>query len=388
MRMELSPQGLYFLAAHEGIVPAPYLDSVGVWTYGIGHAETSGLAPNPRHMPRGMPVDLDAELTRVFEVFAKDMERFSADVNRAVKVPMKQHEFDAAVSFHFNTGGIARATWVKSWNAGNKTAASAQIMNWRKPPEIIGRRKAEQRLWTHGNYGDKQVAVFGITSSNKPRYSDVRRRLTQDDVVRLMGRTDSPTEPHVEPPAPKPPSGGFWGFLAALLSSLFSRPTPKADGPQGFVPVPHEGRTIWVMPDFYKRDGIRMPVTGIDALRIAQEKSRVLGLPLTLPTREMVDSIHKAADVRLLMPTRTDNRQDRGTYGSVDAQIETALRGRSGLLSGHKKEILRPLRKGNVTIYGGMRADGTFWQTRPSSIHSETYTDYSHGLRLVYDPEG
>jgi lysozyme len=61
-----------------------------------------------------MPADLDAELTRVFEVFAKDMERFSADVNRAVKVPMKQHEFDAAVSFHFNTGGIGRATWVKS----------------------------------------------------------------------------------------------------------------------------------------------------------------------------------------------------------------------------------------------------------------------------------
>jgi hypothetical protein len=137
------------------------------------------------------------------------------------------------------------------------------------------------------------------------------------------------------------------GFLAALFA-FFMRPSKKPVqklGPQGFVPVPHEGRTIWVMPDFYKRDGIRMPVTGIDALRIAQERSRALGLPLTLPTREMVDSIHKAADVRLLMPTRTDNRQDRGTYGSVDAQIETALRGRSGLLSGHKKEILRPLRR-------------------------------------------
>jgi N-acetylmuramoyl-L-alanine amidase len=197
------------------------------------------------------------------------------------------------------------------------------------------------------------------------------------------------TEPHVEPPTPKPPGGGLIGFLAALFA-FFMRPSKKPVqklGPQGFVPVPHEGRTIWVMPDFYKRNGIRMPVTGIDALRIAQEKSRALGLPLTLPTKEMVDSIHKAADVRLLMPTRTDNRQDRGTYGSVDAQIETALRGRSGLLSGHKKEILRPLKKGKVTIYGGMRADGTFWQP-VSSVHHEGYTDYSHGLRLVYDPEG
>jgi hypothetical protein len=47
--------------------------------------------------------------------------------------------------------------------------------------------------------------------------------------------------------------------------SLFSRKPaePQKLGPQGFVPVPHEGRTIWVMPDFYKRDGIRMPVTGV-----------------------------------------------------------------------------------------------------------------------------
>jgi hypothetical protein len=43
--------------------------------------------------------------------------------------------------------------------------------------------------------------------------------------------------------------------------------------------------------------------------------------------------------------------------------------------------------KGKVTIYGGMRADGTFWQP-VSSVHGETYTDYSHGLRLVYDPDG
>jgi hypothetical protein len=74
------------------------------------------------------------------------------------------------------------------------------------------------------------------------------------------------------------------------------------------------------------------------------------------------------------------------TYRSVDAEIERKLAGRSGLISGHKKEILRPARAGRVTIYGGMKSDGTFWQP-VSSVHGETYTDYSHGLRLVYDPE-
>jgi hypothetical protein len=113
----------------------------------------------------------------------------------------------------------------------------------------------------------------------------------------------------------------------AALASLFTRKPAKPQklGPQGFVPVPHEGRTIWVMPDFYKRDGIRMPVTGRDALRIAQERSRaMLGLPLTLPTKEMVDSIHRAADVRLVMPVRGEPRQAMETYRSVDAEIERA----------------------------------------------------------------
>jgi N-acetylmuramoyl-L-alanine amidase len=196
-------------------------------------------------------------------------------------------------------------------------------------------------------------------------------------------------------PAQAPPSvnspprerGGFFAVLMAALASLFTRKPAKPQklGPQGFVPVPHQGRTIWVMPDFYKRDGIRMPVTGVDALRIAQEKSRALGLPLTLPTKEMVDSIHKAA-TKLVMPTRGEPRQSIETYRSVDAEIERALAGRAGLVSGHKKEILRPARAGRVTIYGGMKSDGTFWQP-VSSVHGETYTDYSHGLRLVYDPE-
>jgi lysozyme len=227
--MKLSPQGLYFLAAHEGIVPAPYLDSVGVWTYGIGHAETSGLPPNPRRMQRGMPPDLDAELVRVFEVFAEDMEKFSADVNRAVTVPMEQHEFDAAVSFHFNTGAIGRATWVRSWNVGDKAAASREIMNWTKPPEITGRRRAEQRLWTHGDYGDKAVAVYGITSSNKPRYSDVRRRLSQDDVVRLMG---------IPSAARRAPSPAFGGQAPAAGAGRL----PHASDGRSHVPVLPQAR--------------------------------------------------------------------------------------------------------------------------------------------------
>ncbi|MEO0720848.1 MAG: lysozyme [Pseudomonadota bacterium] len=221
--MKLSPQGLHFLARHEGIVPAPYLDSVGVWTYGIGHAETSGIAPNPRHMRRGMPEDLDAELVRVFDVFRKDMAKFEAGVNAAVKVPMRQHEFDAAVSFHFNTGGIARATWVKTWNAGDKAKAAKQIMNWRKPPEIIGRRTAEQTLWAQGDYGSGKAHVWRVSASNKPVYRGPLRSLTQQDVMRLLRAEAPKPDPTPAPTPSKPPAARKTGFLAFLLSLLWRK---------------------------------------------------------------------------------------------------------------------------------------------------------------------
>lgn len=181
--MKLSAKGMYFLAAHEGIVPAPYLDSQGYWTYGIGHAETSGIDPNPKNLPRGEPSDLDSELDRVFAVFMSDMDVFSKAVSDAIKVSVAQHEFDAAVSFHYNTGAIGRATWVKSLNSGDRQKAAREIMNWKKPPEIIGRREAEQDLFANGNYGNKSVAVFGVSSTNQPLYGRVLRRMTMDQFL-------------------------------------------------------------------------------------------------------------------------------------------------------------------------------------------------------------
>ncbi len=35
--MKTSDKGIAALVAHEGIVPGPYLDSEGVWTYGYAY---------------------------------------------------------------------------------------------------------------------------------------------------------------------------------------------------------------------------------------------------------------------------------------------------------------------------------------------------------------
>lgn len=193
--MQTSDKGVAFLVAHEGIVPAPYFDSVNVLTWGIGHTAAAG-PPIPADMPRGMPDDLDAALRDVFAVFRRDLARYEADVLRVMgRTPMKQHEFDAAVSWHFNTGRIARAAWVDLWKSGRTAeAASSMLANWRKPAAIIGRRTAERDLFLGGDYGQAKATVWHVSSTGKIIWQQAKR-LSQADILALMGRTDDPN-PH------------------------------------------------------------------------------------------------------------------------------------------------------------------------------------------------
>jgi lysozyme len=184
--LSTSPAGVAALAAHEGFVPGPYKDSRGVWTAYTGHTAAAG-APVPADMPRGMPEDLDAALKAGFRVFKADLARYEADVRAALRVPVEQHEFDAAVSFHYNTGAIGRAEWVRKLNAGDRAGAAAAIMNWRSPAEIAERRHAEQLLFRDGVYPNKAMAVWPVTESGAPLFSRALRRIPADEIAGIVG---------------------------------------------------------------------------------------------------------------------------------------------------------------------------------------------------------
>lgn len=199
--MRTSDQGLAFIVAHEGVVPAPYLDSVGVLTFGIGHTAAAG-PPDPHQMARGMPPDLDEALAYAFATFRRDLPKYEAGVNKVLAgrtVP--QHEFDAAVSFHFNTGAISHAQWVKDWLAGRKTAAAGKMMNWRKPSAVISRREAERDLFLDGTYGTKLAAVWAVGSKTNVIWKKPVRTLTQAQVVNMV-RPAPPPEPRPAPVLP------------------------------------------------------------------------------------------------------------------------------------------------------------------------------------------
>jgi lysozyme len=174
--MTTSPQGVAAIARHEGIVLEPYLDVAGVWTIGIGHTASAG-DPDPA---TSGPITLDQAIS----IFRRDLAKFEDRVRTAVKVYLAQHEFDALVSFDFNTGGIYRAELTKALNRGDKAAAAEGFMGWRRPPAIIPRRQAEQRLFRTGSYPTGGVPIWSVSASKRP--AKIVRSIPQEDVVALM----------------------------------------------------------------------------------------------------------------------------------------------------------------------------------------------------------
>ncbi len=164
--MKMTRRGMLALALHEGLVPAPYKDVKGIWTYGIGHTAEAG-APDPEKMPRGVPADLDAAIRDVLVLFARDVVRYEAEVLRAVRVPLVARQFDALVSFHYNTGAIAEAALTRHLNAGNPGAAAAAFMNWVTPSSLRPRRTAEMRLFRDGVYPTGAIPVWGVTAAGQ-----------------------------------------------------------------------------------------------------------------------------------------------------------------------------------------------------------------------------
>jgi lysozyme len=214
--MRTTDHGLLALARHEGVVPAPYLDVKRVWTFGVGHTAAAG-APDPAKMPRGMPADLDAGVAQAFRLFRADLGRYEAEVLRAVEVPLEPHEFDALVSFQYNTGAIARAALTRALNAGDRAAAGAAFMNWLGPASLRARREAERDLFLHGRYPEGPMPVWAADAEGRVNFSRPVRRITETEALALL----RPPPPLPAPAIPEPVVHAQRpGWLAALLASL------------------------------------------------------------------------------------------------------------------------------------------------------------------------
>ncbi len=114
------------------------------WTIGWG-ATGPGIGPDTVWTQAECDARLEADLAR-----------YAADVAAAIgNAPTSQAQFDAMVSFHYNTGAIAKATLTRQHVAGNFAAATAEFARWNRAggrvlSGLVRRRAAEAALYSAG----------------------------------------------------------------------------------------------------------------------------------------------------------------------------------------------------------------------------------------------
>jgi lysozyme len=170
---QLSKQGAGFSAAHEAGYLYAYPDpgtGGDPWTIGFGHTRAAGL-PVVRRGDR-------ITLQRAFEIYAADMGRVETDVRKAfTRRELAQAEFDAACSFHLNTGAIKAGSIDDRFNRGDEAGALrvwGQYINAGGRPlkGLITRRAEEIALWKTGRYPSRKILIRD-TPTGSGRYIDV-----------------------------------------------------------------------------------------------------------------------------------------------------------------------------------------------------------------------
>ena len=147
--INISERGLEFIKKHESFRSKAYrVGGKGNLTIGYGHEILPGE-------------NFDGGITKeqALELLSSDVEKFVGYVNKYVKVPLNQHQFDATVSYVFNAGQgntLIKTQFVSILNSGNYSGAAQQIdINTSGGVYMQGlenRRIAERNLFMYGKY--------------------------------------------------------------------------------------------------------------------------------------------------------------------------------------------------------------------------------------------
>jgi len=156
--MEISAQGLDLIKRSEGFRSRQYLDVAGYATIGYGHR----VIP-PESFSDGITQE------QATAILMNDVQQAEHAVNRLVRVPLAQGQFDALVDFCFNVGPVklAASTLLKELNDRQYAHAGLQLLRWDYAAglpnaALRARRTAELQLWT-GGAPEEQIAATSPT---------------------------------------------------------------------------------------------------------------------------------------------------------------------------------------------------------------------------------
>jgi lysozyme len=133
----VTPRGLAVVENFEGYSATAYRDVRGILTIGWGHT-----GPDVHD---GLTITRD----RAVALLHGDMGTAEHAIERLVRVPLTDNQFDALASLIYNIGdaGFAGSTVLRDLNAGDYQGAADAFL-----------------LWNKGEIGGRMVAIAGLTS--------------------------------------------------------------------------------------------------------------------------------------------------------------------------------------------------------------------------------
>jgi lysozyme len=140
--VNVSKAGIALIKHHEGVRSRPYRCPANLWTVGVGHLIGDG---------KSLPDTWNRTFTEteIDGILKSDLRRFELGVHKMLpNVPLRQHEFDALVSFCFNLGlgCFQRSTLRQALLRGNKKAAMESLVKYCRAGGKILRGLQTRRL--------------------------------------------------------------------------------------------------------------------------------------------------------------------------------------------------------------------------------------------------
>lgn len=162
----ISDQGDAVLVDEEGDVLKAYRCPAGVWSISTGLTAASGVV-TPR---KGMVITRE-ESRRLRQLALR--RNYEPAVVKALPTD-KQNVFDGALLFHWNTGAIARASWVDMFRKGSLARAMQSFLSWNRAAGkvVAGLSRRRRREWDIIEFGNYDLAANRSPSSALSPFSD------------------------------------------------------------------------------------------------------------------------------------------------------------------------------------------------------------------------
>ena len=124
--MKVSERAIKLIKHHEGVRNRPYRCPANLFTVGVGHLIGDG---------KSLPESWNRTFTEaeIDGLLKSDLRRFELGVHKMLpNVPLRQHEFDAIISFCFNLGlgCFQRSTLRQALLRGDKKAAMESLVKY------------------------------------------------------------------------------------------------------------------------------------------------------------------------------------------------------------------------------------------------------------------